>query len=168
MMIGFRIARRERTVAPTLVARASKIAVANLSDCMTRMYSAPPALRPMHDGTPMAGVAITVRSRPGDNLMLHKSLDIAGPGDVIVCDGGGDLTNALIGELMLSYAAKRGIAGIVIHGAIRDADVLRTGSLPVFASGVTHRGPYKDGPGEINTTIGLGGLVRLPRRSRAR
>jgi RraA family protein len=161
-MIGFRIARRERSVSPDLVARARKIAVANLSDCMSRLFSAPPVLRPMHDGTPMAGVAITVRVRPGDNLMLHKSLDLAGPGDIIVCDGGGDLTNALIGELMLAHAEKRKISGIVINGAIRDADAVRQGSLPVFAAGVTHRGPYKDGPGEINTPISLGGVVVDP------
>ncbi|MEQ1648637.1 MAG: RraA family protein [Hyphomicrobiaceae bacterium] len=161
-MIGLRIALRERTVSPALVARAKKIAVANLSDCMSRLFSAPPALRPMHDGTSMAGVAITVRARPGDNLMLHKSLDLAGPGDIIVCDGGGDLTNALIGELMLAHAAKRKISGVVIYGAIRDADAVRQASLPVFAAGVTHRGPYKDGPGEINTPISLGGVVVNP------
>lgn len=161
-MMGNRIGRRQRTVAPALVARAKKIAVSNISDCMTRMFSAPAAIRPMHDGSTMAGVAITVRSRPGDNLMLHKALDVAGPGDVIVCDGGGDLTNSLIGELMLTYAAKRGIAGVVVHGAIRDAGAVRKMSLPVFASGVTHRGPYKDGPGEINTDIAIGDMVVSP------
>mgnify|MGYP002377527324 CR=1 FL=1 len=149
-------------VADALVSRAGKIAVSNVSDCMTRLFSAPAAIRPMHDGTPMAGVAITVRSRPGDNLLLHKALDIAGPGDVIVCDGGGDLTNSLIGELMLSYAAKRRIAGVVINGAIRDAGAVRKMSLPVFAAGVTHRGPYKDGPGEINTAIAIGDMVVTP------
>lgn len=161
-MIGNRIARRHRTVADALVSRAGKIAVSNVSDCMTRLFSAPAAIRPMHDGTPMAGVAITVRSRPGDNLMLHKALDIACPGDVIVCDAGGDLTNSLIGELMLSYAAKRRIAGVVVNGAIRDAGAVRKMSLPVFAAGVTHRGPYKDGPGEINTSIAIGDMVVMP------
>lgn len=161
-MIGNRIAPRQRTVPTQLVTRARKIAVSNISDCMTRMFSAPASIRPMHDGTPMAGVAITVRARPGDNLMLHKALDIAGPGDVIVCDGGGDLTNSLIGELMLTYAVKRGIAGVVVYGAIRDAGAVRKMSLPVFASGVTHRGPYKDGPGEINTDIAIGDMVVSP------
>lgn len=161
-MIGNRIARRQRIVAPDQVARAKKIAVSNISDCMSRMFSAPAVLRPMHNGAGMAGVAITVRSRPGDNLMLHKVLDMAGPGDVVVCDGGGDLTNALIGELMLTYAAKRGIAGVVINGAIRDAGAVRAMALPVFAAGVTHRGPYKDGPGEINTDIALGDMTVSP------
>ncbi len=84
------------------------------------------------------------------------------PGDVIVVDGGGDLTNALIGELMTTYARTRGVAGFVIHGAIRDVDVIGAGELPVYAAGVTHRGPYKDGPGEINVPIAIDGMVIEP------
>lgn len=77
-------------------------------------------------------------------------------------DAGGDLTNAIIGEIMVSFAIKRNIAGIVINRAIRDAAALRAGSFPVFAAGVTHRGPYKDGPGEINTSIAIDGMVINP------
>jgi predicted amidohydrolase len=76
-------------------------------------------------GGVLAGPALTVKVRPGDNLMLHKALDLAVPGDVIVCDGGGDLTTALIGELMLTHAVARGVAGVVINGAIRDAGAIR-------------------------------------------
>ena len=81
----------------------------------------------MHDGTPLAGVAITVKTRPGDNLMIHHAMDIAGPGDVIVVDAGGDLTNSLMGEMMAAYATERGIAGFVLDGAIRDAGAIRAG-----------------------------------------
>jgi regulator of RNase E activity RraA len=105
---------------------------------------------------------LTVKTRPGDNLMIHKALDIAEPGDVVVVDAGGDLTNALIGELMLAYAERRGLAGIVIYGAVRDFGAIRVGSFPVFAAGVTHRGPYKDGPGEVNVTIAIDGMVIEP------
>jgi regulator of RNase E activity RraA len=100
--------------------------------------------------------------RPGDNLLLHKAIDMAQPGDVIVCDAGGDVTNSLFGELMLSHAIKRGVAGFVLNGAVRDADALYERNLPVYAAGVTHRGPYKDGPGEIGFAIGLGGMVIQP------
>ena len=110
----------------------------------------------------MAGPALTVRTRPGDNLMIHKALQLAQPGDVIVVDGGGDLTNSLIGEIMAGHAQRLGVAGLVIHGAIRDAGAIREGTLPVFAAGVTHRGPYKDGPGEINVPIALDGMVVHP------
>lgn len=116
----------------------------------------------MHSGGPLAGPALTVKTRPGDNLMIHKALMLAEPGDVIVVDAGGDLTNALVGELMLSYAIKKGVAGLIINGAVRDSRWIHANSLPVFAAGVTHRGPYKDGPGEINVAIALNGMVIQP------
>jgi regulator of RNase E activity RraA len=161
-MIGFRIAKRTRKVSADLVARFSALPVANISDCMSRMIAGGASLRPMHSGGVMAGAAFTVRARPGDNLLLHKALDLAEPGDVIVCDAGGDLSNALIGELMVAHAIKRGLGGMVINGAIRDAAAIRAGSFPVFAAGVTHRGPYKDGPGEINVPIAIGGMIIEP------
>jgi RraA family protein len=161
-MQGFRILKRRRAVAAEMVARFRELPVANVSDCMSRMTAAGPRLRPMHGGGVLAGPALTVRVRPGDNLMLHKALDMAVPGDVIVCDAGGDLSNSLIGELMTSHAVKRGIAGIVINGAIRDSAAIRAGRFPVFAAGVTHRGPYKDGPGEINVTIAIDGMTIEP------
>jgi RraA family protein len=161
-MIGFQIHKRQRQVSADVVAKFLKLPVANISDVMSRMTAGGPRLRPMHDGTPMAGPALTVRTRPGDNLMVHKSLSLAQPGDIIVVDAGGDLTNAIIGELMSGFAEQRKIGGIVINGAIRDAAALRKSSFPVYAAGVTHRGPYKDGPGEINTTIALDGMTINP------
>lgn len=162
MTIGFRVCQRERAASKELVDAFAEVPVANVSDSMSRMTAAGPRLRPMHASGGMAGVALTVRSRPGDNLMLHKAIDMAVPGDVIVVDAGGDLTNALMGELMLAYAVQRGVAGFVLNGAIRDADAFRKTNLPTFAAGVTHRGPYKDGPGEINTSISLDGMVVEP------
>jgi RraA family protein len=161
-MIGFQIKSRQRCVSPELTEQFRSIPVANVSDVMSRLTAAGASLRPMHDGTAMAGPALTVKCRPGDNLMVHKALECAVRGDVIVVDAGGDLTNAIIGELMTAYAAKKGVAGIVINGAIRDSDTLRKGSLPIFAAGVTHRGPYKDGPGEINVTVAIGGMCIEP------
>ena len=161
-MIGFSIAARTRQVSPDQIARARSLPVANVSDCMSRLTAGGPRLRPIHDKGSMAGPALTVRTRPGDNLMVHKALDLAQPGDVVVVDAGGDLTNAIIGELMQSYAIQRKLGGIVINGAIRDLDALRAGSLPVYAAGVTHRGPYKDGPGEINVAVSFDGMVVEP------
>jgi regulator of RNase E activity RraA len=158
-MIGLQILKRQRAVPAHLVQAFHGLPVANASDCMTRMTAGGPRLRPLHKGGFMAGPALTVKTRPGDNLMIHKALDLAVPGDIIVVDGGGDLTNALIGELMTTYAISRKIGGFVINGAIRDLDVIAAGSFPVFAAGVTHRGPYKDGPGEINVPIAIDGMV---------
>jgi len=161
-MIGFRILRRARRVDPQVVAQFREIPVANVSDSMHRMTAGGARLRPMHKGGRMAGPALTVKTRPGDNLMVHKALDLAEPGDVIVVDAGGDLTNALVGEIMSTYASARGIAGFVIDGAIRDADEIRGNAFPVYAAGVTHRGPYKDGPGEINVPVAIDGMVIEP------
>lgn len=162
MAIGFRIARRPRKVDAGLVAKFKTLPLANISDCMWRMTAGGPRLRPMHGGGVLAGPALTVKTRPGDNLMVHKAIDMAEPGDVIVVDAGGDLTTAIIGELMAAHAVTRGIAGLVIDGAIRDSAALRAGRFPVFAAGITHRGPYKDGPGEINVAIALDGMVIAP------
>src|SRR5262245_50839158 len=161
-MIGFQIATRTRKVDAVIVEKFRSLPVANISDSMSRMTAGGARLRPMHSGGVLAGPAFTVKTRPGDNLMIHKALDLAEPGDVIVVDGGGDLTNALIGEMMVAHAQKRGLAGMVLHGSIRDYDSIHAGSWPVFAAGVTHRGPYKDGPGEINVSIAIDGMVIEP------
>lgn len=145
-----------------LIARLRQVPVANISDVMMRLTAGGARLRPMHAGGTMAGSALTVKTRPGDNLFVHKALDLAQPGDIVVVDAGGDLTNAIIGELMSGYAASRHIGGIVINGAIRDADTLRKNAFPVYAAGITHRGPYKDGPGQINVAVSLDGMVVRP------
>ena len=162
MPMGFRIARRRRKVDAALVERFRSLPVANVSDSMSRMAAAGPRLRPMHKGGAMAGPALTVKVRPGDNLMLHRALDLAEPGDVIVVDAGGDLTTAIMGDLMLAHAKQRGVAGLVINGAVRDVDSIRAQDLPLYAAGVTHRGPYKDGPGEINVAVAIDGMVVEP------
>ena len=162
MTTGFRILKRDRVAAPEIVAEFAKLPVANVSDSMSRMTAAGSRLRPMHTSGGMAGVALTVKSRPGDNLMLHAAIDRAVPGDVIVVDAGGALDNALMGELMLAYAIKKGVVGFVIDGAIRDLDNFRETNLPTWAAGVTHRGPYKDGPGEVNVPIAIDGMVIHP------
>lgn len=162
MSIGFRVLNRTRKVSTEWVELYRSVPVANASDSMNRMTAGGARLRPMHRQGVLSGAALTVKSRPGDNLMLHYAIDIAEPGDVIVVDAGGDLSNALIGEMMVAYAIKRGVAGIVINGAIRDAASIGAEDFPMFAAGITHRGPYKDGPGEINVPISIDGMVIEP------
>jgi RraA family protein len=145
-----------------LVAEFAKMVTPHLSDSMERLYAAGPQLRPMHREGKLAGPAFTVKMAPGDNLLVHKALDIARPGDVIVVDAGGYADQAIIGELMATRAKQRGLAGLVIWGAIRDSAELGAGTYPVFACGVTHRGPYKDGPGEINVPVSLAGMAVSP------
>lgn len=107
----------------------------------------------------VAGPALTVRTRPGDNLVVHRALDLAEPGDVLVVDAGGITERAILGEIMGRYAVTRGLAAIVVDGAVRDAEGLAAGPIPVFAAAINHLGPYKDGPGEIHGPVQVGGAV---------
>lgn len=160
--IGFRILPVPRRPAKELVEQFRNVATSHISDNLNRIHAVSPALRPYHKEGKLVGTAFTVKTRPGDNLMVHKALDLAEPGDVIVVDAGGDLTNAIVGEIMMRLAKKRGIAGFVIDGSIRDLEAFNNDVFPVFARGVTHRGPYKDGPGEINVPVSIGGMVVHP------
>ena len=137
------------------------IPVPMISDAMGRTRGAV-GLRPYHRSGRMAGPAFTVKTRPGDNLMVLHAIQLAQPGDIIVVDGGGALTNALAGELMQLWAIQRKLGGFVLDGAVRDVAAYAAADFPCFARGVIHRGPYKDGPGEINVPVSVGGLVIEP------
>nr|WP_296557779.1 RraA family protein [Pigmentiphaga sp.] len=152
-----------RHLDPELIARFSGVPVAVAGDCMGRSLGAM-GLKAYHENLRLGlcGPALTVQVRPGDNLMIHKALMMARPGDIIVVDGGGDLTQALIGGLMRTTALARRIGGFVIDGAIRDLVEWADGRLPVYARGHTHRGPSKEGPGRINVPIACAGLSVLP------
>lgn len=162
MTIGFRIQSIAHRVDPALMARAAAVPAANIGDVMHRMQTMRGGFRPFGGLPVMAGPAFTVRARPGDNLMLHRAVDMAEPGDIIVCDGGGDLSVALMGDLMLGHAARRGLRGAVIDGAVRDLPTLAGLELGVWARGFTAAGPTKDGPGEIGFTLACGGLAVAP------
>jgi RraA family protein len=134
----------------------------NISDNMNRINGACAEIRPMHGRETLLGSAFTVRTRPGDNLIVHKALDMLEPGDALVVDAGGDTTNAIFGEIMTRIAMRNGATGIVVDGAIRDAATFFEAGFPCFARAATHRGPYKDGPGEINVPITVGGAIVRP------
>lgn len=160
---GYRIGPRGDGPPAELVAAFRDIPVAVAGDCMGRSIGTI-GLQPYHGSlaTVLCGPAFTVRVRPGDNLMIHKALAMVEPGDVLVVDGGGDLTQALVGGLMRTTAIARKLGGLVIDGALRDRLEWAEDGMPIFARGHTHRGPSKDGPGEINVPIACAGLVVNP------
>ncbi len=162
MPIGFRILPSPPRASERIFAAFAALPTSNISDNMLRHHGAGARLRPFHRGGKLVGPAFTVKTRPGDNLLTHKAIDMAAPGDVILVDAGGALDHAIIGEIMTSLAKKRGVAGMIIDGAIRDVDAIAASDFPVYACGVTHRGPYKDGPGEINVTVSIAGMVVNP------
>lgn len=135
--------------------------VANIGDCMNRIAAIDYSIRPMNKAK-LIGPAFTIRVPEGDNLMFHKAMDLAKPGDIIVIDAGGATERAIFGELMLTYCQKRGIGGIVVDGCIRDAETIAEMDIAVYAKGITPNGPYKNGPGEINVPVVIGGKIVNP------
>ena len=146
---------------PELIATLKEIAVSLLSDQLHRNRGSK-GLLPYHRPAPLAGTAVTVRTRGGDNLAILRAYDYCRPGDVMVVDADGSIDNALVGGIMTFAAASLGLAGMVLDGAIRDVAEIRERSFPVYARGVTHRGPYKDGPGAINVPVSVGGMTVRP------
>jgi RraA family protein len=159
--VGLRIYTKINRPSKTLIEGFAGLPVSNIADMMNRMFCLDATIRPMNSA-PLLGPAFTVKARAGDNLLLHKALDMAQPGDILAVDAQGDLSNSLFGELMALYAKKKGIGGVVIDGAIRDIAALKKMDIPIYAAGITPAGPYKDGPGEINSTISCGGVVINP------
>ena len=134
-----------------------------ISDVMGGRLIGTTALRPVNRSVvSTCGNAFTVRVRAGDNLLIHKALDLLQPGDVLVVDGEGDVSRALVGEIMMTTARVRGAVAFVMDGAIRDVDAFEDQRFPCWARGVSLRGPYKDGPGSINVPVTVGGMQVRP------
>ncbi len=160
--IGFRIRTKIDRSAGKLVESMKKFETTDVSDLMNRMYTMHHGIKNLANDKPLVGPAVTVKLFPGDNLMLHKALDVTQPGDVVVVDTSGSDRNAVFGDLIANKALHRGIAGFVIDGLIRDLDGVKEIGLPVYARGVTSFGPLHRGPGELNYTITCGGVVVNP------
>lgn len=159
--LGFRVRRKIPRSKPALIESFADFDTPAISDLMNRLFTMSHDIRPLTDpSVRVLGPACTVKVFPGDNLMVHKSLDIARPGDVIVVDASGSSLTAVLGDLVATKAKHRGIAGFVVDGLIRDLPaILRLGDFPVFARGITPIGPLHRGPGEVNFPISAGGIV---------
>lgn len=159
--IGCKIIKDFQRPKHSIVQLFKDVPVANIDDCMSRSAAVSSDIKPLNKSR-LLGTAFTVKVPQGDNLMFHKAMDLAKPGDVIVIDAGGNIDRAIFGELMISYCKKRGLAGVIIDGAIRDQNELSDMDFPIYAKGFVPNGPYKNGPGEINTTISFGGKIVHP------
>lgn len=163
MAIGCKIIQEFQRPAAELVALFKDVPVANIDDNMGRIAAADAAIVPIGYKGQLLGPAFTVRVPQGDNLMFHAAMDMANPGDVIVIDAGGFTDRAIFGELMATYCKTRGIQGIICDGAIRDRGALSTmEGFHVYARAATPNGPYKNGPGEINVPVSIGGKLVYP------
>lgn len=145
-----------------LVEAARALPAAILADVYGRRGTLHGRIAPLSPTMKVAGPAITVEIRPGDNLMIHAALAIAQPGDVIIVDGKGDQTCALIGEIMTTQAQQAGLAGMVLDAAVRDVEALRANGFPVFSAGANPSGPTKFVPGRVNWPIAIAGVSVNP------
>ncbi|MEJ8836818.1 RraA family protein [Ramlibacter sp. AN1133] len=146
-------------VSSDLVRQAAEFQAAILADVNGRrgaLHGRIAALRPRMK---LAGPALTVEVRPGDNLMIHAAMALAKPGDVLVIDGKGDQTAALMGTIMMTACKQLGIAGVVIDGAVRDSLEIDEMDFPVFSVGTNPNGPTKNVPGRIGHAITCGGVT---------
>jgi regulator of RNase E activity RraA len=159
--LGFRIVTEPPRPDPELVERFRGKAAPNVADAMGRFHFMDPGMK-SRSGLPLCGVALTVNARPGDNLMIHKAMELAAPGDVVVVSTNGNVTSAVFGELMCHTAVAAKLEGIVVDGAIRDVEGITALGFPAFSRSVTPGGCDKDGPGEINVAISCGNTVVMP------
>jgi regulator of RNase E activity RraA len=159
--LGFRIVSGFDRPSEDVVAAFRGMASSNVADAMGRFHFMDPGMK-SRTGLPLSGVAITVNARPGDNLMVHKALEVAQPGDVVVVSTTGNTTSAVFGELMGHTAKGAKLGGIVVDGAIRDVDGLKALEFPAFSRTVSPGACDKDGPGEINVPISCGNTVVMP------
>lgn len=157
--LGTRINPSPSPALEDVIAAFRTVVTPHISDNMGRHIGARGLTRYNQTGK-MVGTALTVKTRPGDNLYIYKALTMLRPGDVLVVDAQGDTTNAVIGELIKLYALEHGCVGFVVDGAIRDVASFK--DTPCYARAVVHCGPYKTGPGEINVPVSIGGMIINP------
>jgi len=158
---GFRILASPPRLPDELLARFRGLASSNLADAMGRFNFMDPAIQ-SRSSLLLCGPAVTVNARPADNLMIHKALEVATPGDIVVVSTGGNTTSAVFGELMCHTATAAGLGGIVVDGAIRDVEGITRLGFPAFSRTVSPGSCDKDGPGEINVPVSCGGTVVCP------
>lgn len=146
---------------PALVAAAARLPTATLHEAARKIGALPSAIKPVAPGFRCAGPALTVHSPGGDNLWLHRALEVARPGDVMVVFASGAHEHGYWGEIMTTMAQVRGLAGLVIDGCVRDGELLAEIGFPVFARGLCIQGTGKDfgAIGWINHPVLMGNVV---------
>jgi RraA family protein len=160
---GFRVRMNVERLDAALMRQFLEFPTPDISDLLNRLFALDPGIMCLTGQSHrVCGPACTVKVFPGDNLMVHKSLDVLEPGDVVIVDAGGSDMNAVLGDLICTKAKHRGAAGFVVDGLVRDLQSIRELDFPVFARGTTPIGPLHRGPGEINYPICCGGLVVSP------
>jgi 4-hydroxy-4-methyl-2-oxoglutarate aldolase len=148
--------------APADIEALAAYGTATIHEAIGRRGFLGPDLRPIEDGLSMTGSAVTVSCHPGDNLMVHAAVEVCLPGDVLVVTTTAPSTHGMVGELLATSLAARGVRGLVIGAGVRDIAELRAMRFPVWARFVSCEGTVKASPGSVNVPVVLGGQVVEP------
>jgi regulator of RNase E activity RraA len=160
--VGFRIRAQWRRPDAALLASFGNASSAQVADSMSRLGAMDTGIKPIWPSPRIIGAALTVWCHAGDNLMLHKAISMAAPGDIVLMNTQGNITNSGFGELVATSAVKIGVRGVIVDGTVRDAEALQALALPVYARGLCANGCNKDGPGEVGAIISCGGVAVRP------
>jgi regulator of RNase E activity RraA len=153
---------RVAAVPPDIMDALGRYPSANVGDAMERLGLMDAAIQPMSARARCSGNALTVLTRDGDNLAIHRALDDALPGDVLVINALGGKARAVFGDLLAEICLSAGVVGVVIDGLTRDRDTIAALGLPVWARGISPAGPAKHGPGAVGVPVACGGAVVNP------
>jgi 4-hydroxy-4-methyl-2-oxoglutarate aldolase len=160
--VGFRVQSPWRRPDGLLLNAFGNASSAQIADCMSRLGAMDVGIRPIWPSPRVIGAALTVWCHAGDNLMLHKAISLAAPGDIVVVNTQGNVTNSPFGELIATSAVQVGVRAVIVDGTVRDAEALQALKLPVYARGLCANGCNKDGPGEVGAIIACGGVAVRP------
>lgn len=165
MSVGNRVFLKRNLTDREIIEAFKKLPAANVADTMSRLCALSSEIKLV--GSPvepiMVGPALTVKVRPGDNLMLHQALNMAQEGDIIVVSNEGDRSQSLMGEIMAAFAKyTKKVGGIVLDAPIRDYKEISEMDFHLYCTGSTPGGPFKEGPGEVNVPISIGNIAIMP------
>jgi 4-hydroxy-4-methyl-2-oxoglutarate aldolase len=157
--VGFRVQSEWSRPSAALLEAFGSASSAQVADSMSRLGAMDVGIKPVWPSPRIIGAALTVWCHAGDNLMLHKAISLAQPGDIVVVNTQGNVTNSPFGELLATSAVEVGIRAVIVDGTVRDAEALQKLKLPVYARGLCANGCNKDGPGEVGAIIACGGVA---------
>ena len=147
---------------PEVVTGLGDVGTATVHEAIGRRGYLGPELRPIQQGAKVGGSAVTVRSHPGDNIMIHAAVEVCQPGDVLVVTNTAPSTHGMFGDLLASSFMARGVVGLVMDAGVRDTMDLRAMGFSVWTRHVSCEGTVKNTPGSVNVPISIHGVIVEP------